>query len=143
MQEQNRAHARQLLDAGALWNAFIIVASACALLAITRRHRSALATAAAIRHLYRELPSIDFSRDILEGQESMLRVLRVPNCGWTDLGTPQRVAQTLHRLPIDLQAVTHRPFGDTSVNLAFQYLHSQPDGERGMSTRAYPAGSHI
>jgi mannose-1-phosphate guanylyltransferase len=152
------ARARQLLDARALWNAFIIVASARALLAllekrcpetirkllaITRRHRSALATAAAIRHLYRELPSIDFSRDILEGQESMLRVLRVPNCGWTDLCTPQRVAQTLHRLPIDLQAVAHRPFGDTSVNLAFQYLHSQSDGERGMSTRAYPAGSHI
>jgi hypothetical protein len=34
---------------------------------------------------------IDFSRDVLEVQATRLQVIRVSNCGWTDLGTPQRV----------------------------------------------------
>jgi hypothetical protein len=48
---------------------------------------------------YETLPTRDFSRDVLEGQESRLEVVRLAPCGWSDLGTPQRVAQTLARLP--------------------------------------------
>jgi alkanesulfonate monooxygenase SsuD/methylene tetrahydromethanopterin reductase-like flavin-dependent oxidoreductase (luciferase family) len=40
---------------------------------------------------------LDFSRDILQGQESTLRVLKVADCGWSDLGTPERVAEALAR----------------------------------------------
>jgi hypothetical protein len=54
---------------------------------------------AAALDLYRDLPLIDFSRQVLQGAESMLRVLRVPRCGWNDLGTPKRLADTLQTLP--------------------------------------------
>ena len=49
--------------------------------------------------LYRGLPDIDFSRQILQCSESKPRVLRVDDCGWSDLGTPKRVADTLRGLP--------------------------------------------
>lgn len=105
--------ARSLSEAGALCNAFIIAASARALIGLyAARHPDLLAqlTAAAAEDawcvgkpvaaqtLYRSLPSLDFSRDVLEGQESLLRVLRVPSCGWSDLGTPRRVAEALSRM---------------------------------------------
>ncbi|HEY6866234.1 MAG TPA: hypothetical protein VI792_03190, partial [Candidatus Eisenbacteria bacterium] len=37
------------------------------------------------------LPALDFSRDVLEALTPELRVLVPPDCGWTDLGTPERV----------------------------------------------------
>ena len=45
--------------------------------------------------LYGQLPELDFSRHVLEGAEQSLRVLPVPACGWSDLGTPKRVAEAL------------------------------------------------
>jgi mannose-1-phosphate guanylyltransferase len=148
------ARAQQLLDAGALWNAFVIVALGRALLALfekrclettlrmltvaRRGYNTALAAASAIR-LYQQLSSIDFSRDILEGQESMLRVLRVPNCGWSDLGTPQRVAQVLRRVPSNLLAVARASSSASPVNLAVQYFRSQSDAQCETSISAQPA----
>jgi mannose-1-phosphate guanylyltransferase len=100
--------ASELVRQGALWNAFIIVADAQALLALYGRHcgdvvrgmQTALDAAAdgdmtALGALYEELPDIDFSRDLLGGAEQPLRVLAVPPCGWSDLGTPERVAAVL------------------------------------------------
>jgi len=104
--------ARALLAQGALWNVFIVAASVRALLSLYERRF--LGTLSAMRHaigldggdprhspavtdLYRRLASADFSRDILEGQTHRLRVVAAGNCGWTDLGTPQRVVDTLRR----------------------------------------------
>jgi hypothetical protein len=50
------------------------------------------AEGAELDELYQSLPDIDFSRDILEGNEAKLRVLTVPRCGWSDLGTLDRIA---------------------------------------------------
>ena len=52
---------------------------------------------AALGELYERLPNLDFSRDVLEGAEDTLRVLAVPGCGWSDLGTPQRVVECVRR----------------------------------------------
>jgi mannose-1-phosphate guanylyltransferase len=105
--------ARRLVEFGALWNAFILAASATVLLKLFAERYPSLVermTRAVIRDascpqdapaataLYAELPTLDFSRDVLEGQESLLRVLAVPACGWSDLGTPRRVAETLSRI---------------------------------------------
>jgi mannose-1-phosphate guanylyltransferase len=49
----------------------------------------------ALELLYTDLEPYDFSRDVLEHHDQMLQVLRVPNCGWTDLGTPKRVAEAV------------------------------------------------
>lgn len=96
----------ELIRSGGLWNTFIIAASANALIALFRakvadvveRMDTALerdrggAGMQAIAAPYRDLPILDFSRDILTGQESALRTVPVASCGWSDLGTPKRVA---------------------------------------------------
>ena len=99
-----------LLQSGALCNTFILATSASALLALyANRHPALLRQLSAAvtqdaerprnplaaHTLSPRLTALDFSRDLLEGQESALRVLRVPACGWSDLGTPQRVAEAL------------------------------------------------
>jgi mannose-1-phosphate guanylyltransferase len=108
----SRAH--ELIARGGLVNAFIMAASGQTLLALFRRRIPDIVTAmrSAVRRdlvsraepratasLYARLPTIDFSQDILPGQETYLRVLPVPQCGWTDLGTPQRVACALRDAP--------------------------------------------
>ncbi len=108
------AQARQLVRGGALWNAFIVAASGQALLTLFRERIPDIVEAMriavqrgfqsaddgrAVAELYGRLPAVDFSRDILPGQEAKLRVLPVPHCGWSDLGTPRRVAETLQRAP--------------------------------------------
>lgn len=104
--------AKELLRTGALWNAFIIVAKARALVdlflarvpevvndmnhLVPASLRGQLSRSA-LDELYARLPNIDFSKHILQGQESQLRVLAVPSCGWSDLGTPRRVMSVLQR----------------------------------------------
>jgi mannose-1-phosphate guanylyltransferase len=96
--------ARVLLDQGALWNVFIMAASATALLRLfDRQYAPTVAAmracdATAIETLYERLSCVDFSRDILQGKESLLQVLAVPHCGWTDLGTPKGIGLALERL---------------------------------------------
>jgi mannose-1-phosphate guanylyltransferase len=111
VEKPNVAAARQLIEQGALWNAFILLARAQALLAGFKRRVPEIVTAmnaalerdeiaggaTHIGELYGSLPSLDFSHDVLPGRESVLRVLPVPECGWSDLGTPKRVAETLAR----------------------------------------------
>jgi len=104
--------AAALIDEGALWNSFIVAAQARSLLdlvcnrnaavvkqmrAAWRRDLPAASAGTAITELYRALPVLDFSRDVAEGRESLLTVAQVPPCGWSDLGTPERVAQALRR----------------------------------------------
>jgi len=101
--------ANELLAAGALWNSFMFAADGSSLLTLfCRRTPHSLEAmvnahgqkdaAQALRELYRELPSIDFSRAIVQGLEKLLTVIVAPSCGWSDLGTPERVADTLGRL---------------------------------------------
>ncbi len=103
--------AQALLREGALWNSFIFAAQGAALLGLIReRHPEivdAMETAlardvvqpggAALQALYERLPDVDFSCAIVEGAEQRLRVVGTAPCGWTDLGTPRRVVETLRR----------------------------------------------
>jgi mannose-1-phosphate guanylyltransferase len=114
VEKPSQSTARALIDAGGLWNAFIVVSSGLALLELFRRRipevvsamsaalqrdKFACSHGAATAELYETLPVIDFSRDIVTGQESHLRVLPVRPCGWSDLGTPERVSEALRRTP--------------------------------------------
>jgi hypothetical protein len=71
--------------------------------------------------LYEELPDLDFSRAILQGQEGYLRALAVPECGWSDLGTPERVAAALLDLEDFTPAVTPRIKSRAAINLATRH----------------------
>jgi len=48
-----------------------------------------------LNRLYKELPSVDFSRDVLSHQVQLPALVASPPCGWTDLGTPSQVAATV------------------------------------------------
>jgi hypothetical protein len=70
--------------------------------------------------IYQNLRTVDFSKDVLQGRESMLRVLNVPHCGWTDLGTPERVGRILE----GLQDTAAPPYFPAHVSLADQFTRS-------------------
>lgn len=121
--------ANELVGAGGLWNTFIVVSTGRALMDLVRKRfpeivsvmmaafesdRREGSEGTAMAELYQKLPAVDFSRDILTEQVSSLRVLPVQPCGWSDLGTPKRVADTLRRLP--------RPVCSTSTRSSVGYL---------------------
>jgi mannose-1-phosphate guanylyltransferase len=104
-------YARELLSVGALCNLFILAGSVGALLELFEEDyaekvgqmREAMNCQAAgdrqsLDKFYASVAPIDFALDVLEVQATRLQVLRVPNCGWTDLGTPQRVEATVRRM---------------------------------------------
>ena len=106
------AAARELIARGGLWNAFIFAARGETLLGIFEercpeivmemrgilgRPNSDTTFDPHLVELYERLPAMDFSRDVIQRCASQLRVLRVPACGWSDLGTPRRLAETLSR----------------------------------------------
>jgi mannose-1-phosphate guanylyltransferase len=133
--------ARALIGEGALWNAFIVVARARALLGLFMKRfpdvvaamQSCVARDAvdptepcAVRQLYSSLPEIDFSRHVAQECESTLRVLTVPACGWSDLGTPARVARVLTRLPAPPAArQLRRNAASCHLNLAAQHARQR------------------
>jgi mannose-1-phosphate guanylyltransferase len=135
--------ASALIGRGALWNAFIVVARARALLAMfarrvpdlvramqtaVRRERRSHGAAHATANLYVQLPTVDLSRDILASESSCLRVLPVDPCGWSDLGTPERVARALLHPPVPACAGAARNSG--YLNLAAQHERLRArDGE--------------
>jgi mannose-1-phosphate guanylyltransferase len=124
--------AAALIQRGALWNTFIFAGTTATLLdlfspryAFTLLEMQTLLDRGAAQavdwptlvSLYERLPDVDFSHDVLAGRHHVLRVVDVPRCGWSDLGTPQRVAQTLKSLPFEHPSRRGRsPF----VNLATQ-----------------------
>jgi len=142
--------AEQIIDAGGLWNAFIIAASAQQLVSmftqrfapvvmemqviLGRCSQAGLPASsgwATIVDMYERLPNVDFSRDLLEGQEESLRVVHVPACGWSDLGTPRRVAETVRRMTGET-AAHRRPRtqvnSTTHINLAAMHAHFENSG---------------
>ena len=104
--------ADELFTTKALWNSFIFGARGPALLALLRMQMGTtvdeMATAlareqhqpdsAALAELYDRLPIVDFSRAVVQQFPFRLRVITAAACGWTDLGTPRRVADMLRRL---------------------------------------------
>lgn len=114
VEKPSPALAHELVQAGGLWNTFIVVSTGLALLDLYRRRFSDIVTlmraaiesdrlagpeGRAMAALYDRLPDLDFSRDILAGQLARLRVLPVRPCGWSDLGTPRRVSEALRQAP--------------------------------------------
>lgn len=102
-----RETAAELLRQGALWNSFIFASTATGLLGLFRatqpellatylRHRESLEPMPrALAALFAQVEAKDLSRDLLEHAPERLAVIRARPCGWTDLGTPERLAAWL------------------------------------------------
>jgi len=108
------ATADELMGRGGLWNSFIMAGAGSTFLemfedrlpGVTARLREALKrdaadaqTTGALARAYERIGTFDFCRDVLEGLEDRLSVLPVPPCGWSDLGTPDRVSRCVERIP--------------------------------------------
>jgi mannose-1-phosphate guanylyltransferase len=91
--------ARELINAGGLWNTFIFGGNIASLIRLFRPRFDA--TIAALRaalqsdhvgrdliRAYDRLTSIDFSQDLLAKQTDRLKVLRLLRCGWWPLKSP-------------------------------------------------------
>ena len=143
------AEARRLIECGALWNVFVLAARARVLADLVGRSDPALlermraayrAGSNALADLYPQLPHLDFSRHVARGSEPMLTVLRVPPCGWTDLGTVERLQSTLARSAT--RAAVPPPASRGRGLLSLQRQHAEwqrRSGERLFVGRQIPA----
>jgi mannose-1-phosphate guanylyltransferase len=137
VEKPSTLRAQELIAAGALWNAFIVVASARSLLNLFNARVPQLVASMqaavaldescpndpiAAKNLYPLLPHIDFSKHLTQGAENSLRVLPVPPCGWSDLGTPKRVTATLQRLPGLRASLNARASVEGPIILAAQHI---------------------
>ncbi len=151
VEKPDAARAKALLNQGALWNAFIIAGSIWALLRlfdssftstiVTLSHiaeRRIGIDGTTLDQLYEQLPSVDFSHHVLQGREGHLKVLPVPRCGWTDLGTPDRIGITLERLHEDLDAPWRRAGKFSHLNLADQYARCNQISNHGARRTVSP-----
>lgn len=112
--------AARLLEQGALWNTFVLVARARALWNRCSRHLpvhasaihscrpvAAESTRRALRREYARLPARDFSRDVLQ-RERDVGVVELVGGGWSDVGTPERALEALGPIRVGLTDATQR-----------------------------------
>ena len=99
------ATARACLSAGCLWNTFVMVAKVSTLLAAAYDAVPALRSVESmdlepsdIERTYRELPVVDFSREVLASGPAGLAVSTMPRVTWSDLGSPPRVLKLARHL---------------------------------------------
>ncbi|MBI2358848.1 MAG: NTP transferase domain-containing protein [Deltaproteobacteria bacterium] len=138
--------ARGLISHGALWNTLVLVFQTRTLLGLVRRlvpglHRSferlmpAIGTQAeveATESLYQRIPSVNFSRGLLEAlpqaRRPSLFVLPVRGVFWSDWGLPHcveaalRKTGSLARLRKSVGTLEVRPFENLSGNLSWKRI---------------------
>jgi mannose-1-phosphate guanylyltransferase len=117
--------AQELMERGCLWNSFVMVGSAGAFLKMIRcalpelfSYFEALVPVFGtrdeflnLRTLYAWLRDVNFSKEVLEQRPSDLRVIKVDNVGWSDLGDPSRVGAVLR---------THSPLSSITFKQGMQ-----------------------
>jgi mannose-1-phosphate guanylyltransferase len=104
--------ARDGTGRGALCNSLILAAKGTGIVeCIRERHPEIVAGLAArvaidisaeratghLHEFYQTLPALNLSRVVGQGGETAFCVFAAPACGWTDLATPRRVRNALHR----------------------------------------------
>jgi mannose-1-phosphate guanylyltransferase len=99
--------AHNLLSLGCVWNTFVMVGRLAAFLGLIQETAPDLYRAfepmmygkstdhGAIQSVYDSIPSADFSKLVLSAVNPRVRVLNLGDVGWSDLGDPQRLMETL------------------------------------------------
>jgi mannose-1-phosphate guanylyltransferase len=99
-EKPTRQHAEELLHRGCLWNTFVTVGHLSAFHDLLRTavpavvRRISASAHSQLEDAYHEVPSLDFSRDVLARHPERLLVIR-DTSGWADLGNPFRIVDTL------------------------------------------------
>ncbi len=101
--------ARGLVSRGCVWNTFVMVGRVGAFLGLIQETVPELHHAFeplmhgqspeedAIESIYDSIPSADFSKLVLSAGSTRLADLNLGDVGWSDLGDPQRLIETLSR----------------------------------------------
>lgn len=103
--------AQRFMDRGYLWNSFVLVGRVSTLQRLfvdctpglygefqrVRKIFGTMFEGNAIERLYRDLPSLSFSDQILSRCPPCLATIAVPGLDWSDLGQPERVFAVLRR----------------------------------------------
>jgi mannose-1-phosphate guanylyltransferase len=110
VEKPDRATAAELIRGGSVWSSGIFAGRISVIVALYPRHIPGLmlhlkavveywsnsrVPSAELVSLYGRHAPVDFSRDVLQNYPNHLQFLTVPPCGWSDLGTPARLAATL------------------------------------------------
>jgi len=112
VQKPIEAAAADLMREGALWGSGIFSARVACLIELLSRAapgmmllksiveywRDTRQPSAELSALYARHPRVDFARDVLQNHPQSLQLLALPRCGWSAVGTPARLAQTLSSL---------------------------------------------
>jgi mannose-1-phosphate guanylyltransferase len=113
VEKPDRAAAAELIRAGSVWSSGIFAGRISEIAALYPRQISGLTLhlkavvdywpnsrvpSAELVALYDRHPTLDFSRDVLQNHPSRMQCLTVPPCGWSDVGTPARLATILWSL---------------------------------------------
>jgi mannose-1-phosphate guanylyltransferase len=150
------ADAERLMAAGALWNTFVFAASAAALWDLARHTipdvcnvfeavRLMLASAHAplfTEHAYQNMRTVNFSSEVLSPMASRLRVLAVPDVGWSDWGSVERIlasAKEMGRLHEVAARLKGRTINDAATKTLVARFLSAVNGNR---SAFRPASSH-
>lgn len=103
---------KQVMASGALWNTLVIVANVTTLwklgwqnLPVLMERFEQLGTTIGTVHengtlheIYRDMPVLDFSRELLQRIPEHLGVMEFEEVLWSDWGQPERIAHTLQTL---------------------------------------------
>jgi mannose-1-phosphate guanylyltransferase len=128
VEKPDRETAAGLMALRALLSTLMLVADAGALLrlyeeALPELFRSFVDRSNGNRQtredLYETIRDADFSRDVLQRFADRLSLLPVPDCGWSDLGTPGRVQKFLDRQQAGRRGVTPPRAGLTPPSHSF------------------------
>jgi mannose-1-phosphate guanylyltransferase len=112
LEKPSHAETSALMARGALWNTFVLVAQATTLWRMFRETASDLyhtfetirvmldgAHAALYTTLaYQTMRSLNFSSGVCQPLASWLRVMPVPECGWSDWGCEERILASLQQI---------------------------------------------
>lgn len=107
--------ARRLLDQGCLWNTFVMVGTARAFVEMIQHASPGLYSAfepilslpraemedELMRRVYGQIPTADFSKQVLAVSTERLAVASLGDIGWSDLGDPRRLITTLNERGIE------------------------------------------
>jgi mannose-1-phosphate guanylyltransferase len=112
-EKPDEAMAAELIRAGSLWSSGIFAGRVSRLVDLYSRVApglmfdlkrileywpDAFPYSLKLASLYARHPPLDFARDVLQKHPDRLQFLAVPPCGWSDVGTPERLAEILQVL---------------------------------------------
>jgi len=112
LEKPDRTHAQAAMEAGALWNTFVMAAKVetiwkagwrcfpdlMALFERLGRHIGSLQEGRVLESIYHTMPRKNFSSDLLQLITDHIGVVELRDVTWSDWGQPERIVETLRSL---------------------------------------------